>query len=71
MNSSRWHVVNNEDDEIEVWVDNKFCVISEKIDLIHQYLTIYVKPADDIIYVGFYKKKLKIKGKRFLEVQNK
>jgi negative regulator of genetic competence, sporulation and motility len=38
-----------------------------EIEEIHEYLSKYVKPFDDLIYRGFTDKEMTVKGKRFLE----
>lgn len=65
-----WKLKCNEHGEIWIWCDHKFRIASWSIDEIHQYLKEFVKPADDIEYVGFGKGDCKIKGKRFLEKHN-
>jgi hypothetical protein len=70
VNYTNWRIKVDKKGLIWIWASGKFQLSSMEISVIQKYLAEYIKPDDDITYIGFKKEEIIIKSKKFFEVYN-
>ena len=67
MRYTRWNIKADPEGMIWIWANGKFLIFSKEIMQVKDYLLKFIKPNDDIFFIGFTDKTIEVKGKQLLK----